>query len=278
MGNNGGVGGDIKVYAGSVLLSDSVSVSAETSGKGVGGSITINSGSLTLKNDASIATSSSGAGAAGDVTLRVSGPLMLQNGSRIATSAMLGDAGVVQIQSGAAVTLDGSSISVQAIRGNAGEIRLELPGGLSLQQSDLTAEAGLNGGNIFIRAGALRLASSAITANAIAGNGGVITLDIPASGVFGDAHDFVVASDFVEQSSDSRISASSSFGLQGTLVLAAPFVDLAGSLDSLSAVLVDSSSQLRDQCARKLQQDFSSYLRLGRGGQSEQPEDTGASF
>jgi hypothetical protein len=66
--------------------------------------------------------------------------------------------------------------------------------------------------------------------------------------------------------------------MERAISILAPQLDVTSALLSLNAALFDASTRLRDQCARKLQQDFSSYLRLGRGGQQEQPEEFSANF
>jgi hypothetical protein len=50
-------------------------------------------------------------------------------------------------------------------------------------------------------------------------------------------------------------------------------VDLSGALVPLSSSVLDASTQLREQCARRLGLDFSSFLVLGRGGTQQTPDD-----
>lgn len=270
---NGGNGGTIRVAADSLSVASAGRISASTSGSGRGGGIVLGAGKVGLRDGAAITTSATGAGSAGDILLTVSGPVNLTNGSSLANTALISDAGLIELNSLGPVTLSLSAITVQATARNAGRIAVRTPGALTLQNSGIVAAAGGTGGNIEIAAGFLDLQSSLISANAVAGDGGSIALFILASGVFGDSRDFVVVSDFVRQSSDSRISASSEQGLQGILVIAAPQVDLSGSLAELKTDLLNTSVRLQDRCAMGLGSGVSTFLVVGRGGVSLVPDD-----
>ena len=58
----------------------------------------------------------------------------------------------------------------------------------------------------------------------------------------------------------------------GTVIVAAPELDLAAGLVTLSQGFIDASTRLREQCSARLGLDFSSLLLLGRGGVSPTPE------
>lgn len=281
-----GSGGDVRVVAGSILIDGRgapgqfTGISAESgySATGDGGTVRVEAGRLALVNFGEIAAAAFGLGNAGDVEVEVRERLALSGGSYLASTSLLTSAGGVAVSAGGDIDVGASFITVRANQGDAGDIIIETPSTLNLQRSSVIASANGNGGNITLRTGFLELNGSTVTANAVNGNGGSITLDLPAAGVFGDARDFVVASPFILQSSDSRISASSTFGLQGALLISAPFVDLAGSLEALPTLFFDASSELRDECMHKTGKKFSTYQRLGRGGQAPQPDELGASY
>ncbi len=268
-----GDGGSIKIDAGQVALTQGGKISARTAGAGKGGDIDIKAENLALKNRASINTSASGSGIAGGIRFRVGGSLLLRDGSSVATTSSQSNAGLIDVRAGGSVRLEDSSITVQASLGDAGQIAIRTPKRIELKRSGIIAEAGGSGGNITIDASALGLDAGLITANAVAGDGGLITLNFPATGVLGDPGDFVIVSDFVRQSADSRITASSEVGLQGALLIRAPELDLSNAVEGFTASLVDASTQLREQCARRLGLEFSSFLVIGRGGISLTPDE-----
>src|SRR5206468_12965098 len=110
-----------------------------------------------------------------------------------------------------------------------------------LRDSTLTAEAGNNGGNITIDPQAVILQRSKITANAIAGNGGDIS---------------ITTNTFIP-SQDSTVTASSTFGLAGTVAINSPNQDLAAALVAPPAVIAD-PARLQELCGVRFNADVSS--------------------
>ncbi len=131
---------------------------------------------------------------------------------------------------------------------NGGNIDLRAVDMLSLTNSQITAAAGINGGNIFIDPHFVVLENSLISANAILGRGGNIQ---------------IIADYFF--SSDSLITASSEFGVDGTVRIDALNNDLIGDLVELPSNLLNAESLLRDLCTVKIDR-FSSFISEGRGG------------
>jgi len=113
---------------------------------------------------------------------------------------------------------------------------------------------GGSGGNITVDPTFIILDHGLISANAALGAGGNILLQ----GAY-----------FL--SSESSLTATGS--TDGTVQILSPSLDLANALLGLSGSVLDVSSQLREQCARRLGQDFSSFLMLGRDGIETSPED-----
>ncbi len=270
-GGNGS-GGDVAVTARSLRLLNGGSIATTTSGSGRGGGTTLTVDRLSIESGSSITAASTGTGKAGDVRIAVNGTLSLRDGS-IQTTASIGESGLIDIRARDSVRLMDSAITVQALLGDAGAITLHSGGSLVMDTSAITAAAGRNGGNIVIAPSFLDLRNSLLSAHAVSGNGGNISIALPASAVFGDARDFVILSDFVRQDASTRITASSDEGLQGTLSIEAPSLDLSGSLAEVDGEFLVATSLLQDQCANRLGMAFSSLLLLGRGGVSLGPED-----
>ncbi len=250
----GGVGGKVDIVERNITLTRGGAIVASSASSGTGGSINIDARKLALDHAASIEASATGRGVAGSVAIRVRDPLTLRSAAAIRTTSALSDAGTVSITSASAIDLLDSSITVQALLGNAGRIELIAPKQLTLRNSQLLAVAGLNGGDIFIDPEFVLLDHSLISANAAAGRGGNITL---------------IADYYFN--SETLITATGSQA--GTIDIAAPELDLSNGLVSLPGGLIDASAQLRDQCARRLGADFSSFLVLGRGGIELSPTD-----
>ncbi len=249
----GGPGGDVRVVADRLALRAGGRIEASTRGGGAGGSVWVTASRLTLESAGAIEASALGRGAAGSVTLEVSQPLTLRTGSAIRTTSAESGAGTVSILSATDIDFDASGATVQAARGDAGLIRLQAGGRITLTDSPLLAEAGGNGGSIFTDSEFVILANSRISANALLVGGNIV----------------LVADNFL--SSESALTATGSTA--GTVAILSPELDLAAGLVEFSVSLIDGSTQLREQCARRLGLDFSSFLVLGREGVSMSPED-----
>jgi large exoprotein involved in heme utilization and adhesion len=249
-----GNGGLIVIDAGRVKLSGGASVEASTSGSGRGGDIVLQSDNLVIQDGAVVAARAGGAGAAGSVRLDIGGPVLIAGDALVTSSSRRSTAGSVVIESDSDIRIRESEISVEALGGDAGSIALNASRLLFLDHADVIAAAGLNGGNISMDSRFLVVSDSLISANAAAGRGGNITL---------------VADNFFQ--SGTTITAT---GAQaGTINIVTPELDLSTGLVELPSSLFDASTQFREQCARRLGSDFSSFLVLGRGGVADSPDE-----
>ncbi len=261
----GGRGGDISIAAGSLKINgasdSSTGISARSLGAGESGSVRLQLGKLALDSRASIASSNEGTGNAGSVRVRADGDIFMRGGSFISVSAVRANAGDINIASGTRIDLrEGSGITASAGL-NGGSITIAAPDFIHLIDSSITAIAGTTpspvggqGGNISIDPEFMVLDHSVIKADAAIGRGGNI---------------FLQADNFL--SSETSITATGTTA--GTVEIVAPELDLSAALIILPNALVDASRQLREQCARRLGLDFSSFLVIGRGGLDLGPED-----
>ncbi|MEM8676424.1 MAG: filamentous hemagglutinin N-terminal domain-containing protein [Cyanobacteria bacterium P01_G01_bin.67] len=202
---------------GSGILSDTSSDSI-----GQGGSIDINSPLILVQNDGTITVDSQGAGIGGDIFI---------------TSDRL-------------ELLDRGSISAEAASNDGGNITLNLDSLLLLRnQSNISATAGTaggfgDGGNITINMPDGFIASALtednnISANAFEGDGG--NIEITALEIFGI--------EFQEQPTPfSDITASSEFGLQGTVTIERNDVDPSDDLVELPTDVVDATRLVARGC------------------------------
>ncbi|MGC9505114.1 filamentous hemagglutinin N-terminal domain-containing protein [Baaleninema sp.] len=206
-----GDAGNVDITTSRLVLGRYSSLSVQSNGLGEAGSLTVNAEVLTSQPTAQIvADTRSNLG--GNVRLNV-GQLDF-SGDNIDLSAMgSGDGGNLIIV-GDRLTLDETTVRVASQEGNGGNIRLNLSDAIVLQNgSRISTRAGTpsqgtgNGGNMILETGTLTLLeNSRLEADAFAGRGGNIR--VFARGFF--------------QSPDSRISASSRLGIDGTIDIETP--------------------------------------------------------
>jgi len=220
---------------------------------GNAGEIHVRTGSLELRTG-SVTSEGTGTGNAGSVFVIARDSLDLVD-SVITTSAVIAAAGNITIQSGSKITLRDSIIASQAAR-DGGNIQLLAPELLYLLDSHVTAKAGDNGGNVIIDPQFVVLNRGQVSAKAVRGDGG----------------DIRITTDALLQSVESEISASSEFGLDGTITILGPSIDLGGTLAGFQTSLMNAQSQLPDHCGIRLGADISSFLVVGQGGIPLQPD------
>ncbi|AFY54832.1 filamentous hemagglutinin family N-terminal domain protein [Rivularia sp. PCC 7116] len=274
---------------------------------GDGGSLTINTQRLTVRDGARINATTIGEGNAGSVTINASKIVDVRNGTitSSATSPDLrtvlngfdtdstGKAGSININTNRFIVRDESTISVanngptdagelsinanslfvdnQAILsantklGEGGNIALNLKESLILRNNSLIdTEAGGtgNGGNITIYSPIIAgFENSDIVANALEGNGG--NIDITTQGIFG-----LKFRDSLTEEND--ISASSQFGVNGTVAINNISIDPSSGLTELPVKLADSSQKIASGCAAKTGNTF---VATGRGGIPQNPNE-----
>ncbi len=267
-----GHGGNVNLVAGTISIAGPAGDGSGPSGifaqsdglsfSGVGGNIAVRAESINMLDGAQISASSMSTGRAGSVDV-VAGNISLSGGCMISTSSARGDAGSITVNASSDFSLlDGSSIAASA-GGNGGNITIGAVGLCYLLDSSIVATAGTQrasngptgtGGNITIDPQFIVLDHSVISANAAIGRGGNILLQ-------------------TENYFDSESVITATGAQAGTVDIAAPPLSLTNALVQLSGSLLNASSQLREQCAMLLGQDFSSFLVLGAGGVEVSPDD-----
>ena len=245
---------------------------------GNGGNITIDSGSFSLRNGAGLEASTSGLGNAGAIKVNAADFFAVSSSSSDLNSGLLvdsksstGAAGDIIVTS-PRVTLDnGGILNAESASGNGGNINLQtdllfLRRGAEISTTAGTAQAGGNGGNITINALngfilAVPSENSDITANAFSGSGGKV--DIKANGIYG-----IQPRESLTPLSD--ITASSEFGIQGTIELNTPDIDLNSGLVELPTIPVD--TKLAQGCYSPGYAQ-NRFVITGRGGLPPNPKD-----
>jgi filamentous hemagglutinin family protein len=201
---------------------------------GDGGSLQITTGQLTIADNAQINVSSLGSGDAGN--LKISADMLsLDTKGNIRADVQSGSEGNIAIATNTLLMRRGSQITTNAgINANGGNITINAPIIVGLEDSD-------------------------IIANAIKGRGG--NIDITTQGIFGLT--------FRNQlTPENDITASSEFGVNGTVDINNFGVDPSSGLVELPVNLVDSSQQIATGCSNNT---GSSFVVTGRGGIPQNP-------
>ncbi|MEA5580048.1 S-layer family protein [Nodularia harveyana UHCC-0300] len=200
---------------------------------------------------------------AGSVSITTPNLTLTNSGTVSVTSQGSGNGGNTRISADRIQLKNQGLIQAQTESGNGGDINLQVGNFLLMRDhSKITATAGDSGdgGNIKINAPIVAgLENSDIIANAIQGRGGNIA--IATQGIFG-----LEFSDQLTPEND--ITASSEFGVSGTVQIDNFGVDPNSGLVELPANLVDASQQIAAGCAET---SGSSFVVTGRGGIPQNP-------
>jgi hypothetical protein len=247
-----GDGGQVRLHAGELLEIDGAGsgVFAETGGAGDGGALEIEARRLHVTDGGVVSTRSGSAlaGAAPVFQDAVAGGFVPE--LRTPPDATPGPAGDVRIEAGS-LQLAGGSIDSEAGQGAGGNVTLQVDGRTDLDRGSISANVGSgSGGNVTIDSSLLVLDSSRIVAQADAGTGGSIG----------------VRTDLLLSSTDSTISASARLGIDGTVSIDAPDLDLSSSLATLPEVPLDAGGLSSERCASRTRVAASSFVVRGREG------------
>lgn len=301
-----GNAGDIQINTPLLALQGESTLDAGTAGAGRAGSIIISANALTLSDGARVATSTFDSGKAGDITLNISDRLSLTDpGTAILANTAKGSSGqggniiidpeLVEVKQGARIavgsegtgqggnlfiragklTLDRGSVTAETASAQGGNVTLDVKDLILLRRNSLisatagTAQAGGDGGNINIQAGfviGLLRENSDVRANAFTGRGG--NINITTNGIIG-----LLPQPRLTPLSD--ITASSQFGLNGTITINSLNIDPSKGLEELGLAPVDPSKLVVQGCnsGRQVVEGQSRFVVLGRGGLSASPDD-----
>jgi filamentous hemagglutinin family protein len=160
---SGGRGGDIRLNAGSISVSDRARINSGTSGSGTGGDVSIqNANSVSISDRAQINASTSGSGRGGNITIRNADSVVISDNPNVTISdrAQL-NAGTSGAGIGGNVIIQADTASVSRARitveasesGNAGNINTSVNSITLDNHGEITAESQKSqGGNIYLQA------------------------------------------------------------------------------------------------------------------------------
>jgi large exoprotein involved in heme utilization and adhesion len=292
-------------YAGQVLLPSSINANVAGLGTGQGGLVQVQADQLRLLAGGQISSSTFWQGDASDVEIRARSVLLSGSSGRLASGLYAnaagstgqggdirvftqdldildgavinvgnfetrfsnippgqGEAGGVEIVASQVRLRNGGTINVDGLNGDRGNIRLQ-SGLLDMRNSALltaTARGAGNGGNINLNATfILGFQNSDIIANAQQGRGG--NIQIVTQGIFGLQYRD-------QRTPKSDITASSKFGLSGSVQISGPRIDPSNGLNALTTDLLDPSQQMAQTCA---EHQGGRFVVTGRGGLPSSP-------
>ncbi|MCS6288210.1 MAG: filamentous hemagglutinin N-terminal domain-containing protein [Nitrospira sp.] len=216
--------GNIDLTAGNILV-EGGGISALSRGTRSGGNVSLNAAeSVTVSDGALLSASSTGLGNAGNITIN-SGPRFLGQNVSVTTEANRASGGNIFIQ------------AIDSIRFINGRLSTSVQGGPT------TA-----GGNITLDPAVVTLQNSQILAQAVQGQGGNIS---------------IVAGTFLADQS-SVVSASSQFGLSGSVNIQSPVSSLSNTLATLPQRPLHAQPLLTQRCAAQANGHLSSLALAGR--------------
>jgi large exoprotein involved in heme utilization and adhesion len=304
---NGAIGdaGSITVKAGTVELRDGGGIRTDTQSIGEGGTIKVEAdsllifgradtgGSITVDSGITSNASPGSAGNAGDVmvtahdlVVRGGGPRSVAGISSATAAGSSGNAGTVSVSGRSIALANGAKVSTEnASRGTGGPVRLNASDTLTMDHAEILARTTTEeGGDVTLAVGRLfDLHDSDVTTSIAGGtgSGGDITIksflmvvdgsDIVARAQKGHGGSIKIEAGQFIQTPDATINASSAESISGTITIAAPNIDIAGSLVVLPETFLDASSQLRETCAARGGRPASSFTAGGRGGLPPDP-------
>jgi filamentous hemagglutinin family protein len=261
-----GAGGAINLHANEVQITDGAIVSAKSVGTSLGSG---RAGNVTIQGLASpaqsvlidgpgsgIFTNTQGTGAGGNILIETGQSTTLKNGAAVSASSTgtmdnAGDAGMVTIHAGNTFLMQDSSVTTQSTKGGGGQIEINASNLFRLVNSKVSSsvlDGTGGGGNITIDPNVVVLQNSQIIAQAVQGAGGKITIFTP----------------LYLKDSSSVVSASSQFGLNGTVTIQSPTSNLSESLGPLTSKPSQAQSLLTQRCAALANGQASSFVVAGR--------------
>lgn len=261
--------GPITISAGNIvsLSGSGTGLFSEAFGRGDGGSISIQGTQVQLTNGAIISAKSgptqgtAGTGAGGNINIMAGQSMTLNNGSSISTSSTgIGNAGSIDITAGQSFIATNSSVTTQANHASGGAIKITTaPSGTfklinSLISASVLDGAG-GGGSVDIDPLYVILLNSQILANAVQGPGGNI----------------FITTNFFLSDANSVISASSQFGVNGTVTIQSPNAPISGQIQPLGKTPLPATSLLNQHCAALADGQFSSFTVAGRDSLPTEP-------
>jgi hypothetical protein len=265
--NSDALGGKIEMISRGPIVLQNTTVSANVTdirpqSTGLpeqGGNIAITGKSLSL-DGGGISALSRGTQTGGNILVDTTQGVFLSNGAKVtANSTGAGNAGSIAINAGSEFISHDASVTTEATQASGGNITLRATDSIRLVNTEISTSVHggpqTSGGNISIDPAMLTLQNTQILAQAVQGQGGNIS---------------ITAGSFLADQT-SVVSASSEFGLNGTVNIQSPVSSLSGTLTMLPQTPLQAHTLLAQRCAAHSNGQLSSLLVLGRDTLPSEP-------
>ncbi len=249
----------ITMTADTINVTNSPKINTDSAGGAPAGQIALTAKNLTIDHG-TVSTSSSGRGSGGPIAITGIEGVFVKNGSTItASSSGQGNAGNITIHAGTQFLSHNSAITTEAAQASGGSIFIRATDSIRLINSQLntSVQGGPNtsGGNITLDPAVVTLQNSQVRADAVQGNGGNIN---------------IIAGTFLFDPT-SVVSASSQFGLSGSVNIQSPLSNLSSTMATLPQQPLQSQLLLRQRCAAQSNGLLSSLVMSGRDALPTEP-------
>jgi large exoprotein involved in heme utilization and adhesion len=259
-----GEAGHISISTGSLFLGAGGQIDSGISNNARGGNISITatntislSGEMADGSPSGIFSRTFGttpdAGTGGNIALTAGQLVTISDGATVsASSTGPGNAGNIAINAGQQFVMRNSSVKTEAAQASGGNIDIQALNLVQLAHSTISASVQggpeTSGGNITIDPNYVILQNSQIMANAVQGTGGNIAIS---TGLF-------------LPDSTSIVSASSQFGVDGTVAIQTPLSQLGGKLSPLPKNSLEATTWINSRCRALAGGQASSLVLAGR--------------
>lgn len=259
-----GDAGAVSITADSLTLANGAQINSGTTGSGRGGDVTVHAATHISAAETTVDGTPSGifsrtigtdpgSGQGGNISVTAGQSVFMSNGAGIsASSTGPANAGNIAINAGAQFLSQNASVTTQASQASGGNIVIQATDSIRLINSQLSTSVhgGPNtaGGNITLDPAVVTLQNSQVRAQAFQGQGGNIS---------------IIAGTFLADQT-SLVSASSQFGLSGSVDIQSPVSNLSGTLATLVQRPLQAQPLLTQRCAAQLNGQLSSLVTAGR--------------
>jgi filamentous hemagglutinin family protein len=267
-----GDAGRISITTGSLNLGSGGQIDSGTSSSGQGGTISINAGN-TISMSGTLSSGQPGgihsrtigtsldAGSGGNIALTAGQSVTISDGASVsASSTGPGNTGNIQINAGNQFAMTNSTVTTEATQASGGSIKITTTPGGTVQLTDSTISASVldgtgGGGSVNIDPQFVILQNSQILAQATQGPGGNI----------------FITTNLLLPDTYSTISASSQFGVNGTVTIQSPNAPGSGQIQPLGKTPLLPTTLLNQRCAALAGGEFSSFTVAGRDSLPTEP-------
>jgi len=243
----------IAIRSNAVHLTNGTIIETDTSGSAAAGNIIIKADTMSMDQGATISSRTSASGLGGNISITAAHSVSIGGGSTISgQSTGSGNAGNIIINAGAQFLSQNSSITTEATQASGGNITIEAIDAIRFLKSQVSTSVQggphSSGGNITIDPAVVTLQNSGILAQAVQGQGGNIS---------------IIAGTFLADQT-SIVSASSQFGLSGSVNIQSPVSSLSNTLATLPQRPLSAQPLLSQRCAAQAVGQLSSLVVAGR--------------